>query len=50
MKIMNEARFDALAYEMDLFSCSSICSLIAEAQTYGKIVMLVMPPQKNFCH
>ena len=40
-KLMNEAGFDALAFEMDLSSRSSICSLIAEAQEYGEIAMAV---------
>lgn len=40
-KILNKAGFDALAFEMDLSSRSSICNLIAEAQRYGDISMLV---------
>lgn len=40
-KILNEAGFDALAFEMDLSSRSSICNLIEEAQRYGDISMLV---------
>ena len=40
-KIMNEAGFDAVALEMDLSSRPSIQNLIAEAQKYGEITMLV---------
>lgn len=40
-KTMNEAGFDAVPVEMDLFSRSSILALIAEAQKYGKISMSV---------
>lgn len=40
-KTMNEAGFDAVPVEMDLSSRSSILALIAEAQKYGKISMLV---------
>ena len=40
-KIMNEAGFDAVAVEMDLASRESILSLIARAQQYGDITMLV---------
>lgn len=40
-KTMNEAGFDAVPVEMDLPSRSSILALIAEAQKYGKISMLV---------
>lgn len=40
-KILNEAGFDAIAYEMDLASRSSIQNLIREAQQYGPITMLV---------
>ena len=40
-KIMNEAGFDAVIMEMDLSSRESIKALIAEAQTYGDIKMLV---------
>lgn len=40
-KIMNEAGFDAVALEMDLSSRPSIQNLIAEAQKYGDITMLV---------
>lgn len=40
-KTMNEAGFDAVPVEMDLSSSSSILALIAEAQKYGKISMLV---------
>lgn len=41
VKTMNEAGFDAVPVEMDLSSRSSILALIAEAQKYGKISMLV---------
>lgn len=40
-KTMNEAGFDAIAVEMDLSSRASILDLIAEAQKYGEISMLV---------
>ena len=40
-KTMNEAGFDAVPVEMDLSSRSTILALIAEAQKYGKISMLV---------
>lgn len=40
-KTMNEAGFDAIAVEMDLSSRASILGLIAEAQKYGEISMLV---------
>lgn len=40
-KTMNEAGFDAVPVEMDLSSRSSILALIAEAQKYCKISMLV---------
>ena len=40
-KTMNEAGFDAVPVEMDLSSRSSILGLIAEAQKYGAISMLV---------
>lgn len=40
-KTMNEAGFDAIAVEMDLSSRASIFGLIAEAQKYGEISMLV---------
>lgn len=40
-KTMNEAGFDAIAVEMDLSSSASILGLIAEAQKYGEISMLV---------
>lgn len=39
--IMNEAGFDTVAVEMDLSSRESIQSIIAEAQKYGPIIMLV---------
>lgn len=38
---MGEAGFDTVAKEMDLSSRASIKQLIAEAQTYGDITMLV---------
>lgn len=40
-KIMNEAGFDAVPVEMDLSSRKSVLNLIAEAQKYGDISMLV---------
>lgn len=40
-KTMNEAGFDAIAVEMNLSSRASILGLIAEAQKYGEISMLV---------
>lgn len=40
-QIMNNAGFDAVPVEMDLSSRESILNLIAEAQTYGEISMLV---------
>lgn len=40
-KTMNEAGFDAIAVEMDLSSRASMLGLIAEAQKYGEISMLV---------
>lgn len=40
-KTMNEAGFDAIAVEMDLSSRASILGLIAEAQKYEEISMLV---------
>ena len=40
-RIMNNAGFDAIPVEMDLSSRKSISSLIAEAQKYGEISMLV---------
>lgn len=40
-KTMNEAGFDTMPLEMDLSSRPSIQSLIAKAQKYGDIVMLV---------
>ena len=40
-KIMKDAGFDAVPVEMDLSSRSSIQNLIAKAQTYGDIAMLV---------
>ncbi len=40
-KIMNEAGFDVEPFEMDLSSRESILKLIAKAQEYGEIKMLV---------
>lgn len=40
-KILNDAGFDATAREMDLSDRASIQALIAEAQSYGPITMLV---------
>lgn len=40
-KTMNDAGFDVTAMEMDLSSRQSILELIAKAQTYGEISMLV---------
>lgn len=40
-KIMNDAGFDTVAFEMDLSSRKSILELIREAQKYGEISMLV---------
>lgn len=40
-QIMNDAGFDAVFLEMDLSSRKSIQELIAEAQKYGEISMLV---------
>lgn len=40
-QIMNEAGFDAVPVEMDLSSRKSILNIIAEAQKYGEISMLV---------
>lgn len=40
-KIMNDACFDTEAFEMDLSSRESILNLIAKAQEYGEISMLV---------
>lgn len=40
-KIMNDAGFDVEAMEMDLSSRKSIKNLIAKAQEYGEIAMLV---------
>lgn len=40
-KIMNDAGFDVIPIEMDLSSRDSIRSLIAEAQKYGEISMLI---------
>lgn len=41
VRIMNNTGFDAIPVEMDLSSRESILSLIAEAQKYGEISMLV---------
>ena len=40
-KIMNDAGFDTEAFEMDLSSRETILNLIAKAQEYGEISMLV---------
>jgi NAD(P)-dependent dehydrogenase (short-subunit alcohol dehydrogenase family) len=40
-KIMNDAGFDAVSLEMDLSERASVLNLIAEAQKYGEISMLV---------
>ncbi len=40
-KIMNDAGFDTVPMEMDLSSRESILNLIAEAQKYGEIAMLI---------
>lgn len=40
-QIMNEAGFDAVPVEMDLSARKSILNIIAEAQKYGEIFMLV---------
>lgn len=40
-KIMNEAGFDTVPLKMDLSSRPSILALIAEAQKYGEISMLI---------
>lgn len=40
-EIMNNAGFDVVPFEMDLSSRDSIRALIAEAQKYGEITMLV---------
>lgn len=40
-RTMSEAGFDAVSVEMDLSSRSSILNMIAEAQKYGEITMLV---------
>lgn len=39
--IMNKAGYDAVPFEMDLSDRESIQNLIAEAQTFGEITMLV---------
>lgn len=40
-KIMNDAGFDTVPFEMDLSSRESILNLITEAQKYGDIAMLI---------
>ena len=40
-KTMNDAGFDVVSMEMDLSSRASIQNIIAEAQKYGDITMLV---------
>lgn len=40
-KTMNEAGFDTIPMEMDLSSRPSILNMIAEAQKYGSVTMLV---------
>jgi len=40
-KIMNEAGFDVVPFEMDLSSRKSILAIIAEAQKYGEIKYMV---------
>ena len=40
-KMLGEAGFDAVGMEMDLSSRASILDMIAEAQTYGDIKMLI---------
>ena len=40
-KVMNEAGFDVIPFEMDLSSRESILAMIAEAQKYGEIKYLV---------
>lgn len=40
-KIMNDAGFDVVPFEMDLSSRKSILEMIEEAKTYGPITMLV---------
>ncbi len=40
-KMLGEAGFDAVGMEMDLSSRASILNMIAEAQTYGDIKMLI---------
>lgn len=40
-KIMNDAGFDAVPFEMDLSSKESILAMISEAKKYGDITMLV---------
>ena len=41
VKIMNEAGYDVVPFEMDLSSRESILAIIAEAQKYGEIKYLV---------
>lgn len=40
-KIMNDAGFDTVPVEMDLSSRESVMNLIAQAQKYGEIAMLI---------
>ena len=40
-KVMNEAGYDVVPFEMDLSSRESILAIIAEAQKYGEIKYLV---------
>ena len=40
-KVMNEAGYDVVSFEMDLSSRESILAIIAEAQKYGEITYLV---------
>ena len=40
-KTMNDAGFDVVPVEMDLSSRASIQNMIAEAQKYGDITMLI---------
>ena len=40
-KVMNDAGYDVIPFEMDLSSRESILAIIAEAQKYGPIKYLV---------
>ncbi|EZG83932.1 short-chain dehydrogenase/reductase [Gregarina niphandrodes] len=40
-KVMNDAGFDVVPFEMDLSSRESVLCLLAEAQKYGEVAMLV---------